>query len=180
MKIVSKYTGTCYKCDQPINKGDLIDWISDQNPSHWSCPVQETPYDNTVATCRQRAYEAELPEVTQGGNRPMIVQCLCGHTERYDLFPRYRNEADPQIPQWRDDYLIDSDPSDDAILANRASRKCSKCQKEQKHKTARQLKAAKKAREKRRANCAHSWEWLSHEERKCVKCGEIEFIPDMD
>ena len=161
MKLVSKYAGKCYKCDQSINKGDLIDYVSDQNPAHWSCPVHETPYDNSVAACALRARDAGLPERTQYKNRPMMVQCLCGHSERYDLFPD-NSQYPPDHPK-----------SDESLLIARGAWKCDRCVREQKHKTPKQLKAA-------RANCAHSWEWISHEERKCVRCGAIEFVPDMD
>jgi len=30
----------------------------------------------------------------------------------------------------------------------------------------------------KRYTCKHKWNWLSHEEAKCSKCGEYMFIPD--
>lgn len=176
-KMLSKYAGECYLCDQPIYKGDTINYIPGQRVSHWTCPDQSTSYDNSLFTCAERAREAGLPERTQHGNRPMLVQCLCGHMERYDLWPRV-NGNDP-IPE-SDEYLTDEDKSDEAILRTRASWKCSRCVKEQKILTEKEVKKSEKAKATRRAKCKHSWEWISHEERKCVKCGEIEFMPDMD
>lgn len=29
-------------------------------------------------------------------------------------------------------------------------------------------------------SCSHNWRMLSHEERECGRCGEIEFVPDVD
>jgi len=40
--------------------------------------------------------------------------------------------------------------------------------------------AAKAAQERRRQKCSHTWRWLSHEERQCSLCGEIESVPDID
>ena len=39
-----------------------------------------------------------------------------------------------------------------------------------------QREAQRRARE---ARCPHErWRWLSHEERECVACGRVEFVPD--
>ncbi len=39
--------------------------------------------------------------------------------------------------------------------------------------------AAEKALGEMIGNCRHSWRVLSHEERRCTRCGAVEFSPDM-
>lgn len=36
--------------------------------------------------------------------------------------------------------------------------------------------AKKRAYFKKRATCAHSWEMISHEEKRCRNCGETRFV----
>jgi hypothetical protein len=38
--------------------------------------------------------------------------------------------------------------------------------------------AAEKALKRMVDNCHHSWKWISHEERRCNRCGEVDFVPD--
>ena len=45
-------------------------------------------------------------------------------------------------------------------------------------KAAREAAAAAKVRWQ--AKCPHSWHMISHEERRCQRCGAIDFVPDLD